>query len=120
MRFVPGALYFVAFFLALAVSCGQGAGGVGPTLKADAIGCGKQIAISVYTQIPTAFSGDNWQTEAERLAVQVGEEALRCAASDVLAILTARAGQAPATAAPEPLILHLRAFVAAEPAPVPR
>lgn len=115
-------VYFGAFFTAIVLalapaSCGGGQKvDVKATVKADAIGCGKQIPLALYTQIPAAFGAPDWQTQAEKLGTQVGIDLVKCAANDVLQILLAEAGLTgggKSTAALSPTILHLQAFVTA-------
>jgi hypothetical protein len=102
-------LYFAAFFGATvaATSCGT----TSQTLVKDAIGCGKQIPAALYTQIPGVFAKDDWESGAKTLALEYGSDFVHCAANDVLAILMAKVGLLPSTAAPEPLVLHLKAYV---------
>jgi hypothetical protein len=118
-RIAPAILYFGTFLVALCLatapsSCSQG---TKDTLKADAIGCGKQIGLSTYVQIPSVFAGDDWKAQAQKLGAEIGMEALHCAANDVLAILLASkktSATGISTSQPEPVVLHLQAF-ASEP-----
>lgn len=119
-KYAPFLIYLGAFLTSILLSVTPACGGgqkvdLKATVKADAIGCGMQIPVSLYTQIPAAFAGPDWQAKVTALGKQVGTDLVTCAAKDVLKILLAEAGLGGgfSTSAPTPTILHLQAFVAA-------